>query len=318
MYRFASLPEPKETDWELELPDEQSETNGGVELSEEDAAERDRRNQILRDAAEAADFSRRTQVLQRALPRPSVVDIDALMKSAFEVSDPGEGAIAKEMALLIANDALKYPISKTKVQGASRPLQSFDDEALSNARLEIAMEMQSAGAEKDQEIFDSAWSELHESSSVLPGLASYEDDEVSTRQVLTEAFDVRSFPSQPSHHKHITKTPQNIQNSITADAEKGNKLEKKLALHYGGYQQRAKTLRLKITEAAEALDKERVSLDTFRTLQVAERAALPGRLEALGEEVRFVRGRERDAQEVYRLRREELGSVRRAGMNGGG
>ena len=70
-------------------------------------------------------------------------------------------------------------------------------------------------------------------------------------------------------------------------------------------------------EAAEALDKERISLDTFRTLQVAESAALPGRLEALGEEVAFVKKRERDAQEVYRLRREELASVRKAFVNGG-
>jgi len=70
-------------------------------------------------------------------------------------------------------------------------------------------------------------------------------------------------------------------------------------------------------EASEALDKERISLDTFRTLQIAERAALPGRLEALGEEVAFVRKRERDAQEVYRLRREELASVQRAFVNGG-
>jgi len=70
-------------------------------------------------------------------------------------------------------------------------------------------------------------------------------------------------------------------------------------------------------EAAEALDKERISLDTFRTLQIAERAALPGRLEALGEEVAFVKKRERDAQEVYRLRREELASVRKAFVNGG-
>jgi len=44
---------------------------------------------------------------------------------------------------------------------------------------------------------------------------------------------------------------------------------------------------------------------------------LPGRLEALGEEVAFVRKRERDAQEVYRLRREELESVRKAFVNGG-
>ena len=101
------------------------------------------------------------------------------------------------------------------------------------------------------------------------------------------------------------------------DAEKGNKLEKKLALHYGGYQQRAKTLRQKIVEASEALEKERISLDTFRTLQVSERAALPSRIEALSEEVAYVKKREKEAQEVYRIRREELASVQKAFMNGG-
>ena len=193
LYRFASLPKPKETDWELELPEERPETNGDIELSEEDAAERDRRNQILREAAEAADFSRRTQVLQRGLPRPSIVDIDALLKNASQVSDPGESAIAKEMALLIANDSLKYPTSEAKVQGASRPLEIFDDEALSNARLESAMEMQSGSPRNDRENFESTWSELHDSSSVLPGIAIYEDDEVDEQQAISQALDVR-FP----------------------------------------------------------------------------------------------------------------------------
>ena len=102
-----------------------------------------------------------------------------------------------------------------------------------------------------------------------------------------------------------------------ADAEKGNKLEKKLALHYGGYQQRAKTLRQKIVEASEALEKERISLNTFRTLQVAEEAALPSRLETLREEVAFVKKREKEAQELYRIRREELASLQQAFANGG-
>ena len=183
----------------MELPEERSETNGDLEISEEDAAERDRRNQILREAAEAAEFSRRTQVLQRGLPRPSAVDVDALLKTASELSDPGEAAIAKEMALLVANDAAKYPIAKTKVQGALRQLEEFDDEALSRARLEIAMEMELEAANKDDAAFEPTWSGLHESSSALPGLASYEDDETDERQIMTEAFDV-----YPTHQTNST------------------------------------------------------------------------------------------------------------------
>ncbi len=97
------------------------------------------------------------------------------------------------------------------------------------------------------------------------------------------------------------------------DAENGNKLEKKLALHLGGYQQRAKTLRAKINEAGEALDQATTALETFRTLQLAEEAVLPKRLNALREEVGFVSRRERQAQEVYRARRDELAEV---GVNG--
>lgn len=65
-------------------------------------------------------------------------------------------------------------------------------------------------------------------------------------------------------------------------------------------------LRLKIAEVAEALDLERIKLDGFRNLQVAEEAALGMRLERIVEEVRSVKGREMDAQETYRKWREEV------------
>lgn len=101
-----------------------------------------------------------------------------------------------------------------------------------------------------------------------------------------------------------------------ADAEKGNKLEKKIALHNGGYQQRAKMLRQKIIEASEALEKERISLDAFRTLQIAEEAALSQRLDALRDEYMFVQKREREAQELYRSRTEELAGMTDGMVNG--
>lgn len=65
-------------------------------------------------------------------------------------------------------------------------------------------------------------------------------------------------------------------------------------------------LRLKIAEAAEALEQERIKLDGFRTLQIAEEAALGIRLERIEDEVRVVKGREMEAQETYRKWREEV------------
>lgn len=101
-----------------------------------------------------------------------------------------------------------------------------------------------------------------------------------------------------------------------AAAEKGNKLEKKLALHLGGYQKRAKMLRQKIAEAAEVLEKATNSLDSFKTLQIAEEGAISSRLEGLREEAGFISRREREAQELYRQRKEELDSLVMVETNG--
>jgi pre-mRNA-splicing factor CDC5/CEF1 len=99
---------------------------------------------------------------------------------------------------------------------------------------------------------------------------------------------------------------QNVQDAIVSAAEKGNKMEKKLALHLGGYQQRAKMLRQKISEASDALNKATYSLDSFRTLQISEDAAIARRLEGLRSEVEYVSRREREAQDLYKTRKEEL------------
>lgn len=184
---MASLPKPKQTDWELELPEEQAEINGNGELSEEDATERDRRNQILREAAERADFKRRTQVLQRNLPRPPVIDAETLLKKAAKIVDLAEAAVAKEMAILVINDALKYPDPNvpTKLTGASRPLENFTDDQLNQARLEIALEMPSSGKEERQQIFEKNWLEIHSTS--LPGLLDHGDGEadLEKQQIVT-------------------------------------------------------------------------------------------------------------------------------------
>ena len=101
-----------------------------------------------------------------------------------------------------------------------------------------------------------------------------------------------------------------------ATAEQGAKLEKKLALHLGGYQKRQKMLREKIAEAAAALDKATSALRGFETLAVSEDVAVDRRLAALREEVGFVSRREREAQEEYRKAKEELDGMRANGMNG--
>jgi pre-mRNA-splicing factor CDC5/CEF1 len=289
--KLASLPKPKEMEWELEeLPSETPEVDGNMELSEEDAAEVDRRAKAALDAAARAEFKRQTQVYQRGLPRPSNPDVTALLKDTTHAADSADVLVAKEMALLIANDARRHPLPGTQVKGSSPKLEKIDDELLENARAEIEREIDPESLQKWNENFEKSWASL-QTSRALPGLAGYDDDdEIDEIQMMADAF---------SH----------VENKIVADAEKGNKLEKKLALHLGGYHQRAKTLRSKIVEAGEALEKAKIGLDTFRTLQVSEDGVIPARLEKLREEVSFVSRREREAQDLYRERKGELESL---------
>ncbi|RDW74679.1 putative cell division control protein (Cdc5) [Aspergillus mulundensis] len=288
--RLAALPRPKETEWELEeLPSETAEPAAMAQYSEEDSAVRDAREREARERAAQAEHRRQTQVYQRALPRPVVLDIDALMERASHVTDPNTGLIAREAALLIANDARKFPVPGAKVEGKPRKLEVLDDQWLEEARAAIAAEVSSGKLEEWSNEFDTQWSSSRQNA--LPGLSNYADDDeedvYQQEQRMIGVFD-------------------NVQASLLATAEQGNKLEKKLALHYGGYQNRAKMLRTKITEAHTALERSKDELDAFRTLQISEEAAIFRRLEKLREDVAFVMRREREAQEQYRSRKEEL------------
>lgn len=298
--QLTSLPKPKETEWELEeLPSETPEPKITDGPSEEDAAERDRRNQLAKQKAAREEFKRQSQAYQQQLPRPRMVNITALIEAADSHEDPGRRLIAREMATLIAHDARKFPLPGSKIEGKAPMLESLSDDLIAKAREDIAAE--TGSSESIQEWnngFTSSWSSIHEAPSTLPGLSAYADD---------EDFEVQE--------QQMNKAFDTVQTTLMATAEQGNKLEKKIALHHGGYQARAKTLRSKILEASEALQKAKLDLDSFRDLQIAEDSGVKIRLGALREEATYSTKREREAQELYRATRDELQSLS-VGING--
>ncbi|KAF2483031.1 pre-mRNA splicing factor component-domain-containing protein [Neohortaea acidophila] len=286
--KLGALPKPKETEWELELPEEQDEQGASQnQTTEEDAAVRDARNAQIAEAAALAEFKQQTRVVQKGLPRPKVVDVQAMLQNARSIEDPIQRSIAEEMALLMANDAVKF--GGAKVKGHAAPVADLDSESLQKAQMEVILEM---GKDGDREKFGAAfveeWEKAH-SSTLLPGLAGYDSDAdaVDEEQLLTESFD-------------------KVQDAIMASADKGAGLEKKLAKVHGGYLGRQKTLRQKIGEAAAFLEKTKLEVEVGRVAQVVEEAGIRERMERLREEVGFVGRREREAQHEYRETREEM------------
>ncbi|KAK4109539.1 hypothetical protein N656DRAFT_715744 [Canariomyces notabilis] len=289
---LAALPKPKETEWELELPEDQQEPRT-VEEQEEDAAERDRREREIREARELLERKRRTQVMQRALPRMVAVDYKALLQETAKIQDPAQALVAREAALLMAHDATKYPLLGAPPGAKPVELPRIDDAALAEARLQVLMEMKDKP--KPEEV-QAAW-DKENTNALLLGLGCYESDEEEDQVATMRAA--------------LDDTLETLIDS----AEKGNKLEKKLNLHLGGYKNRAEMLRKKIGEAHGALEKARHALSGFQVLRVSEEAAIQRRLAALRAEVAFVSTREREAQELYRRMRDELDELK-IGVNG--
>lgn len=290
---LASLPKPKQQAWELELPEEQQEVTVTENGLPEDASERDRREREFREAQELLERKRRTQVMQRGLPRPVSVNLAVLSRAADDIEDPAEKAVAREAALLMAYDAAKYPLPGATRGGEAPSLVQIDDNALAEARRQILMDMKDKP--KHEEV-EAAWAKSN-NNSLLLGLGCYDD----TEQDELEALKVAA---------------EDIQETMIASAEKGSKLEKKLNLHLGGYKQRAETLRKKIGETATDLEKATNALHAFEIMASSEEVAVKNRLAALREEVSFVSRREREAQEIYRRNQEELSALGAGGANG--
>ena len=136
---FASLPKPK-NDFELVLPDTaEDEDVMDVELSIEDAEERDRQLTLAREAEHQAALNRRSQVLQKELPRPHNINVKLLLDEANE--DSISRLIAEEMAHLIQYDAARYPLPDSVPSTAPVGFAQISPEEMAVARAEITNEL---------------------------------------------------------------------------------------------------------------------------------------------------------------------------------
>ena len=195
---LAALPKPKETEWELEIPEDQQEPKT-AEQQEEDAAERDRREREIREARELIERRRRTQVMQRDLPRAVAVDYKALLRAASEVEDPAQALVAREAALLMAHDATRYPLPGAPPAAQPLALPQFEDSALAEARLQVLMEMKH---QLNPDEIHTVWNKEN-TNSLLLGLGCYDDDEeedqIATMQI---ALDVSPVPALVAVQTH--------------------------------------------------------------------------------------------------------------------
>ncbi|THG96828.1 hypothetical protein EW026_g5074 [Hermanssonia centrifuga] len=311
---FMSLPKP-ENNFELLVPeDDEDDAQDGAPLSEEDAAERDARIRRRREEEERKALARRTQAVQRNLPRPPNVDVDQLLKKlAISEDEPDREAaslINKELADILRHDSIAHPIPGTSYPGGTKSVYDIPaDDDVAQAKSAIQSELAAAlgypGANVEQ---------LKQGLSAISNQEEV-DEQLSWANIRPHlSFDVSTKtwvdPGALSPELRIEGLSAELNDSREAmakEAQKAAKTEKKLGVTLGGYQTRSKTLIKQIVNSFDELQKTKIEYESFSRLRTNEFASGPVRVSALKEEVEKLERREHLLQGRYA----ELESERR-------
>lgn len=277
--KFAALPLPK-NEFELELPsDDDSDAASDLDGEVEDAEERDAR--LLEQQAEARrrTWLQQSQVVQRGLPRPRHVDLQAMLAHADRQArtlSPAAKMIAVEAARLIVSDAAKFPVAGGSIRGAALIEPDFALADIESSRQLIA----------DERAVEAHTDRLHPSLSAATKPASAKLDIKLARAQL-----------------HA------VQRELLADAERAGRFERLLGDATREQMQNIDHYNTKLGQAFDAVQEARIEQLSFDALRQFEVVAAPVRLAALKEEVdileRFQR-REQDRFELLSRQKEDL------------
>lgn len=318
---FKNLPAP-ENNFELLVPDadEGGEELGEAQISEEDAAERDARLKRLHEEEEKKALARRSQSVQQGLPRPANVEIEVL----FGRLNVDEGAEEKglkaaqrlinlELVELLRHDSLSFPLPGTTRPGGE--LSNYEpprDGDIDAAKVLIRDELEQA--------LGKTTATQHEIEAALTAHTKTLEHDPSIswatrRKQLVFDVSARNWtePNKLSLEERIagyTSLLSDNRETISKAASKAAKVEKKLNVVLGGYQNRSQKLIKRITDAFEDLQRTKIESNSFSNLHAHEVVGGPARVASLKEEVDRLERRERDLQARYA----ELDAARREGI----
>jgi pre-mRNA-splicing factor CDC5/CEF1 len=307
---FKSLPKP-ENNFELLVPDDEGEddTESGNVLSEEDAAERDARIKRAKEEEERAALARRSQVVQRRLPRPPNVDLERLFNDLTLVPPPeGEEAVQRlidlELAQLMKHDSLAHLIPGTAHPGGTPsayepPPDAYVAAAKAAVHRELAGTLGFPNAPEEQ--VRSAMSALavgddaavDESASWVRLRGTLVLDTASRSWVPAEDLDA---DARAAGYKAALEERRV---AVGREAGRAAKVEKKLGVTLGGYTARAEELGRRLGTASVAIRETAVEYESFARLRATESAMGPARVATLKEEVDRLEARERALQSLY-------------------
>nr|CAG4649149.1 EOG090X02CC [Scapholeberis mucronata]SVE93491.1 EOG090X02CC [Scapholeberis mucronata] len=309
-----TLPAPK-NDYEIVVPEEEIDEGsgptldgdvGGTFTSVEDQADIDSRIEAERKKQMELELKRRSQALQRRLPRPHEIN-NAVLRPAntsdLSLNDlqRAEELIKKEMLTMMHFDAIRNPMGSSSEGGAAvsrrayenstnflanNSYQEFDDHEIKQAKevLKVEMEKVKSGmghGDLTMEAYVQVWEECLSQVLFVPSQTRYTRASLASKKDRLESSS-RQLERNRAH--------------MAREARKAAKLEKKLRTLTAGYQSRSQALQKQTQDLIEQIEAARVELDTYSFLKKHEDAAIPNRIEILRQDLLGQADRERKLQ----------------------
>lgn len=301
--QLKSLPEPEYV-YEVALPEQPTEDDVAYEDGRpqgtarviEDAAETRARALAIQRQREEEELARRSTVLKRGLPRPSMIVPEQLSqptlkgKGYSKAITAASAAINGEMVRIMQHDALKFPTVGDFDLDSYAELESIPDSYLATARELLGKEGLDFGTEDGQKVlaaFNAAWERAHKDLMFVP-------------QANAPGAGVLAKPKNSAEwRKCLGLQYAALRAKFDKDAKRASKVESKLQVTTLGYVNRSAQLQQAMIEGADNLARARIEAGCYEALKAQEQRALERRLAQLRRELAEAEQREREVQETY-------------------
>ncbi|TGZ39011.1 Cell division cycle 5-related protein [Temnothorax longispinosus] len=284
---LSSLPAPC-NDYEIDIYDgETNEESTSAPATDneviEDQADIDARQQQELLEEKKRELARRSQVIQRELPRPADVNMNILRPYMdTPLTDLQRSAAT---SLVQAQNYLEQ-----------HPYEAFEEDELVNAKKMLIDEMAvvkegMAHGELSLDAYTTVWEECLSQILYLETQKRYTRATLASKKDRVEACE-RKLEENRMH--------------MTGEAKRAARMEKKLKVLTGGYQTRTQVLTKQLHDLWEQIEQAHLEQSTFKFLQTQEEAAIPRRINALMEDVNRQTERERSLQMRYAQLQDQL------------
>jgi pre-mRNA-splicing factor CDC5/CEF1 len=307
--QFSHLPKPK-NDFELVVPSKEEDAElakeDTTEAMEEDAEDVRAREKKLREEAEARRKKLQSHPVQENLPRPHVLEFDQILN---EATNDIEREIALEMIAMMAYDAKKNPYPPSQTFGKMEEPEVVEAIALGSKN--------NHDTKYTLEELDEANRLIEEEMNVMMQKIKIKDissefekahDRIEKEDVYVVDPDTKIGSYVPLKKMKKDEKIQNLKQQLESnrtkmskEAAKARKLEKRLAIILGGYQNRGQRLKKEIMEQWKQLEQVTIEYEAYNDLkQNEENIIISHREEELTKSVQVLEQRENELQQKYR------------------